>query len=365
MNIEIVTTLYGALKEEGFGSLDTCKNVSRAIEKSGHVVGLNVCRHEHDLLRVVDKGPDLVLLAVKYLSVNDGNDIWLSEYFENHGINFTGSLISAIDFDSDKVLAKLHLNKQGIKTAKFFTARPGQFDSSHELPISFPLFLKPLDSANGKGIDISSLVNNFEEFQRKLLRLSKNFGQTVLVEEYLDGPEFTCAIIKSNSHGLSVSVMEILPPKSKNELRIPAEQVKEEKTETLSKTEYSKLTGNIRQLAIVVFHHLGIRDFGRIDIITNRLGECFFMKADLVPGMAPGSSYFPKTCQVAQNMSYDKVVQLIIEGGISRVPLDLPDASVPPPSSKPQKSKLKFRDMVTYPGGLLAKLTRSRRPRIK
>jgi D-alanine-D-alanine ligase len=364
MNIEIVTTLYGALKEEGFGSLDTCKNVSRAIEKSGHVVGLNVCRHEHDLLRVVDKGPDLVLLAVKYLSVNDGNDIWLSEYFENHGINFTGSLISAIDFDSDKVLAKLHLNKQGIKTANF-TARPGQFDSSHELPISFPLFLKPLDSANGKGIDISSLVNNFEEFQRKLLRLSKNFGQTVLVEEYLDGPEFTCAIIKSNSHGLSVSVMEILPPKSKNELRIPAEQVKEEKTETLSKTEYSKLTGNIRQLAIVVFHHLGIRDFGRIDIITNRLGECFFMKADLVPGMAPGSSYFPKTCQVVQNMSYDKVVQLIIEGGISRVPLDLPDASVPPPSSKPQKSKLKFRDMVTYPGGLLAKLTRSRRPRIK
>ena len=365
MNIEIVTTLYGALKEEGFGSLDTCKNVSRAIRNSGHVVGLNVCRHEHDLLRVVDKGPDLVLLAAKSLSVNDGNDIWLSEYFENHGINFTGSLISAIDFDSDKVLAKLHLNKHGVKTPKFFTARPGQFDSSHELPISFPLFLKPLDSANGTGIHISSLVNNFEEFQRKLLPLSENFGQTVLVEEYLDGPEFTCALIKSNRHGLSVSVMEILPPQSKNEVRNPGEQVKEDKTEKLTKIEYSKLISNIRQLAIVVFHHLGIRDFGRIDIKTNRLGECFFMKADLVPGMAPGSSYFPKTCQTAQNISYDRVVQLIIEGGVGRVPLDLPTESIPPPSSKSQKSKLKFRDLVTYPGGLLVKLTRSRRPRIK
>jgi D-alanine-D-alanine ligase len=186
MNIEIVTTLMGTLKEEGFGSLDTCNNVSRAIEKSGHV------------LDVVNKGPDLVILAVKYLSVNDGNDIWLSEYFENHGINFTGSLISAIDFDSDKVLAKLHLTKLGIKTAKFFTARPGQFDSSHELPVSFPLFLKPLDSANGKGTDISSLVNNFGEFQRKLLSLSENFGQTVLVEEYLDGPEFRLNL-KTNS----------------------------------------------------------------------------------------------------------------------------------------------------------------------
>ena len=359
MNIEIVTTLMGTIKKEGFGSLDTCKNVSRAIEKSGHVVGLNVCKHEHDLLRVVNKGPDLVLLAAKYLSVNDGNDIWLSEYFENNGINFTGSLISAIDFDSDKVLAKLHLNKLGIKTAKFFTARPGQFDSSHELPISFPLFLKPLDSANGKGTDISSLVNNFGEFQRKLLSLSELFGQTVLVEEYLDGPEFTCALIKSNSHGLSVSVMEILPPKSKDELEIRGEQVKEEKNE------YSKMTSNIRQMAIVVFHHLGIRDFGRIDIKTNRLGECFFVKADLVPGMAPGSSYFPRTCQAAQNMSYDKVVQLIIEGGISRVPLDLPNASVLPQSSRLRKSKFKFRDLGMYPGGFLAKLTRGRRPRIK
>jgi len=359
MNIEIVTTLKGTLKEEGFGSLDTCNNVSRAIEKLGHVVGLKVCKHEHDLLDVVNKGPDLVILAVKYLSINDGSDIWLSEYFENHGINFTGSLISAIDFDSDKVLAKLHLTKLGIKTAKFFTAKPGQFDSSHELPVSFPLFLKPLDSANGKGTDISSLVNNFEEFQRKLLSLSENFGQTVLVEEYLDGPEFTCALIKSNSHGLNVSVMEITPPQSKNGLSVPAEKVKEEKTE------YSKMISNIRQMAIVVFHHLGIRDFCRIDIKTNRLGECFFVKADLVPGMAPGSSYFPRTCQAAQNMSYDKVVQLIIEGGISRVPLDLPNASVLPLSSRLRKSKFKFRDLGMYPGSFLAKLTRGRRPRIK
>jgi D-alanine-D-alanine ligase len=365
MNIEIVTTLKGTLKEEGFGSLDTCKNVSRAIEKLGHLVGLNVCRHEHDLLSVINKEPDLVLLAVKCLSVNDGNDIWLSEYFENHGINFTGSLIGAIDFDSDKVLAKLHLNKLGIKTAKFFTARPGQFNSSHELPVSFPLFLKPLDSANGKGSDISSLVNNFDEFQRKLLSLSENFGQTVLVEEYLDGPEFTCALIKSNSHGLSVSATEILPPQSKDGLRIPGERAKEEETQTMIKTEYSKLAGNIRQLAIVVFHHLGIRDFGRIDIKTNRLGECFFVKADLVPGMAPGSSNFPNTCLIAQNISYDKVVQLMIEGGISRVPLVLPNASDLPLSSKPRESRLKFFDSMMHPGSLLAKLTRSRRPRIK
>jgi hypothetical protein len=69
------------------------------------------------------------------------------------------------------------------------------------------------------------------------------------------------------------------------------------------------------------------------------------VKADLVPGMAPGSSYFPRNCQIGQNMSYDKVVQLIIEGGISRVPLDLPNASVLPQRSKPRKSKFKFREL--------------------
>ena len=91
MHIEIITTPNDALKESGFGSLTACNSVLDAIRKTGHSVRLNVCRTEYDLEDVVKRKPDLVILAVKYIPVKNENNIWLSDYFTQHGINFSGS----------------------------------------------------------------------------------------------------------------------------------------------------------------------------------------------------------------------------------------------------------------------------------
>ena len=92
MKIEIITTPNKMLKETGFGSLEACQSVMQSIHKIGHEVSLNICRTKADLLTVVNKKPALVLLAVKYLSIENGDDIWLAEYFERQNINFAGSL---------------------------------------------------------------------------------------------------------------------------------------------------------------------------------------------------------------------------------------------------------------------------------
>jgi len=43
------------------------------------------------------------------------------------------------------------------------------------------------------------------------------------------------------------------------------------------------------------------------------------MEANLVPGMTSDSSYFPKSCEMEHDLTYDKVIELILESGISRV----------------------------------------------
>ena len=323
MKIEIITTPNKMLKETGFGSLEACQSVMQSIHKIGHEVSLNICRTKADLLTVVNKKPALVLLAVKYLSIENGDDIWLAEYFERQNINFAGSLKDALKFDSDKVSAKLFLRSQGVKTAKFFTAIPGQFTCESELPVNFPLFLKPVDAANGNGIDDFSLVNNYAEYRRKLLSLYEIFKQPVLVEEYLSGQEFTVAIIKTQSKGLTTSIIEVIPPESSNGLRILGEKAKKEDTETFRKTESSELTSKVRKLAVNVFKLLGVRDFARIDIKMNAVGECFFMEANLVPGLTAGTSYFPKAMKIAHGLGYDSVIRMLIEGGVSRAPSTL------------------------------------------
>jgi D-alanine-D-alanine ligase len=339
--MEIITTPNEALKESGFGSLKACNSVLTAVRRMGFSATLNVCKTHKDLEDIVQKRPELVILAVKYIPVfNSATDrednIWLSDYFARHDINYTGSSRETLKFDSNKVLAKTHLTNKGITTARYFIAIPGQYNTISELPFSFPLFLKPLDAANGNGIDDSSYVTNFIDFESKISALYKIFNQPILVEEYLDGREFTVAIIKASTEKLIVSAVEVIPPTSNHGLRILGAQAKIDDSEELIEIVDSDTSSKVTTLAIDAFNALGARDFGRIDIKTDNHGKCFFMEANLVPGMTHGSSYFPKACEIVHKFTYTKVVELLLAGGLDRAL-----STIPPDIHPDSNDKLK------------------------
>ena len=264
MNIEIVTVDNSELKETGFGAIGACNSVLASVRKLGHNARLNVCSTEQHLSEVARRKPDLVILAVKYISIRDRDDIWLSDYFANKGINFSGSSRHVLKYDSSKVLAKTHLDKCNVKTAKFFTAIPDQYNSDNSLPIDFPLFLKPSDAANGNGVDDFSLVSNFAEFQEKVLSLYSKFGVPVLAEEYLNGREFTVAIIKTAFGKFIVSPVEITPEESSNGLRILGEGAKRENREVFSSLDDSELS-----LECAAIGGRGVQGIGRTRFRAN------------------------------------------------------------------------------------------------
>ncbi len=318
MNIEIITTPNSALKETGFGSHLACASVLKSIGRTNNKAVLTVCASLNDLDDVVKRRPDLVFLAAKYMPVENGEDIWFSDYFAINKITFSGSSRDTLKYDSDKILAKIHLNGLGVKTARHFTAIPTQFHCEEELPLVFPLFLKPSDAANGNGIDDLSFVDSFEAFEAKVLSLYKIYGMPVLVEEYLGGREFTVAIIQSSHGELMTSVIEILPPESTTGLKILGADVKKHDTENLQEIASIDME-SVKALAIAAFGGLGVRGFGRIDIKMDGDGQCYFMEANLVPGMTFGSSYFPRACEIANKLSYDEVVCLMLDECLGRV----------------------------------------------
>ena len=326
MNIEIITTPNETLKESGFGTRKACNSVLTALQNKGrgHSVRLSICTTQDDLDNVVSRRPELVILAAKYIPVKNAADIWLSDYFSRHDINFTGSSREVLEFDSNKVLAKTHLTSKGMKTAQYFIALPGQYEKESELPVKFPLFLKPLDAANGNGIDDLSFVTSFQDYESKVKSLFESFNQPVLVEEYLDGREFTVAVIKTYDERLIVSAIEVIPQRSTNGLRILGSQAKQDDSEQLVNIDDKDVADRVTSLAIDAFNNLGARDFGRIDIKTNENGDCFFMEANLVPGMTFGSSYFPEACAIAHNFAYEKVVRLMMDGVLTRASLNQP-----------------------------------------
>ena len=159
---------------------------------------------------------------------------------------------------------------------------------------------------------------NVTKYQSKLPSLYERFHVPVLVEKDLDGREFTVAVIKTETGDLIVSPIEIVPPQSRNGCRILGEDVKKADSEELKKAEVTDLVSRVRKLAVDSFECLRIRDFGRIDIKTDKSGNCFFMEANLVPGMTSGSSYFPRACEIATGLTYDEVIGTIVNKCLSR-----------------------------------------------
>ena len=322
MRIEIITTPNELLKETGFGTLKACNDVLESLRKKYSEVSLVVCTHQAELDLVANRKPDLVILAVKYIIQKDGSLLWLSKYFESKNIHHSGSSRATLDYDSNKVLAKEKIKSANIRTAAFFTAIPDEYIKGEKLPLDYLLFLKPIDAANGNGTDKHSLVNNFNSFTKKVSSLHKKYKQPILVEKYLSGREFTVAIVEtSTKNTLKTAAIEIIPPEDSNRARILGAKEKKGDLEELKKITNSSVKDIVTQIAVDSFLALGAKGFGRIDIKMDEKNQCYFMEANLVPGMTKGSSYFPKAFEIANNDSYDKVIQQIAAFGIdSREP---------------------------------------------
>ena len=318
MNIEIVTTPNMDLNETGFGSRLACYTVLQALLAKGHQVGVSICINSAELDLVIKGKPDIIISAIKYILLKNGNKLWLSEYCESKGISFTGSPRDILLYDSDKVLAKQQVSSCDIATANFFTALPNEYQSKQSIPLPFPLFIKPTCAANSSGIDHNSLVYNMDAFKHKVRSIYSQYAEPALVEEYLSGREFTVAIIE-DFPSLIVAAIEIIP-KQENGIRILDASMKKNNTETLKPIKEQEILDKVMDIAERSFRALGARDFGRIDIKMDNQGICHFIEANLVPGMKKGSSYFPEALKIAANLSYEEVVVLMIQGAVYRGP---------------------------------------------
>jgi D-alanine-D-alanine ligase len=317
-NIEIIIIKNESLKNTAFGSFETCKNVYKCLLTLYPEIRMTICSDEYDLIGVVDRNPNLVLLTNKIMIDSYGKKIWLSEYFEANNINYTGSSKEVLKYDVNKTSSKLQILSHGIETAGFFTAVPDQYKSSEDMPIPFPLFIKPNNSANSDGIDNNSFVVNFAGFKEKVKELHDIYKEPILVEEYLSGREFTVSIV--NADTMLIAPIEIIAP-LKGDLRILSKKIKSENSEVLKEITDINIYQKVSTIALAAFKALGARDFGRIDIKMDAYERCYFIEANLTPGMTKGSSYFPKSYELNSLLKYDEVLNLIIRSAIKRYPI--------------------------------------------
>ncbi len=328
-HIEIVRSSKPKFSSMG---LESCEMIRDLLSNYYETVGITIVNDSNDIDVLIMKKPDLAFLGLKkvpLISGPNGNsvaDVWLSEYLDDNGINYSGSSARAISLDFDKTEAKQVVEAAGLKTSGYFMAKNNQFGFEDKLPLNFPLFLKPPNTGGGKGIGADSVVRDYNTFNSKVESIQNEFSCATLAEEYLTGREFSVAILDSlNSENIIAMPIELITEKNNQGDRILGRKIKADDTEHVLAVTDSLIKKQINTLAISVFKAIGARDYGRIDIRLDMNGVPHFLEANLVPGLAfhNFTSYFTSACWINRLMDYQAMILHIVELGLSRADTEL------------------------------------------
>lgn len=296
-------------------SIVSCNAIFDALSKHYEHVGVTTINNEHDLLQLAIKKPDLAFMGMTHVLAGS-NKIWLSSYLEGHGINCTGSRQSAHALEIDKSKAKQKVLNAGLSTAAFVVAKPG--DSVDELPLKFPLFVKPTSLGGGEGIDGASVVKDQAQLKAKLQSLEATYGADALIEEYLSGREFSVAILADELSGeLRAWPVELIAELNARGHRLLDAKAKISDQEVVRTIDDAYVKARVTQLAVRAFRALGARDYGRIDIRLNSKGVPQFLEANLIPSLIEGYGSFPKASWLNASLGYEAMILLIVRLGFA------------------------------------------------
>ena len=327
--IEIAHTQDMNINTMGIRSCELIKSALLTVYKKVEISRVN---NAVELSNLISKKPDLIFLGLKRLPrsavLDDLNQKrrWVADQLDEEGINYTGSEHGALELGVYKHCAKTKVQEVGLPTAKFFVVKPGELLSSANLPLEFPLFVKPDNSGGSKGIDDDSVVRNFRELNCKIEYIFDKFGTDALVEQYLTGREFSVAIL-ANGHGcLEVMPIEIVADKNSRGDRLLSQGIKKADTEQVMLVKEDSIRQQISKLAKDIFIALGARDFGRVDIRMDEAGRPYFLEANLIPGLSGG--YFTRACKMNANLSYDEMIVRIAKLGLLHPKADYPRSNL-------------------------------------
>jgi D-alanine-D-alanine ligase len=321
-HIEIVRSGIPGLN---YMSSVSCDGILEVLSRQYETVHITVIVDMSDLESVVAMQPDLVFLGTERIPANvspdvsDPDMIWVAHYLDEHGITYTGSNHLAHQLTRDKSLAKQRMLDTGLTTSPYVVAHKLTRHLNQDFPLTFPVFIKPTNKGGGQGIDVDSVSHNLDQVEQKVQTIAESCNADSLIEEYLEGREFSVAILKDEeSDDYAVMPLELVAPPDMSGIRILSSKVKSSNAEQVLPVTDSKLKSAVNDLALQAFMALGARDYGRIDIRLDAQNVPHFLEANLIPSLISGYGSFPKACILNENLPYDDMILRIAYLGLKR-----------------------------------------------
>jgi D-alanine-D-alanine ligase len=250
---------------------------------------------------------DAVFMAIHGTPGEDGK---LQGYFEMLGIPVTtcNTFVSALTFN--KYACKMFLASYNILTAKAVLVRRGDTVDAAGLvkKLGLPMFVKPNNGGSSFGVTkVKTIADVAPAFEKAFAE-----DYEVIVEEFIEGREFTNGIFVSGQNEIVLPITEIVPKNEFFDFDAKYKGLSEEITPARLSDDQTKAC---QLLTASIYKLLGCNGVVRIDYLfkDNRF---YFMEVNTVPGMS-NESIIPQQAR-AQGYTITNFYTMLIQDAIDR-----------------------------------------------
>jgi D-alanine-D-alanine ligase len=317
-----IAVVYGGDSSEFVVSVKSSKNVYESIDPNIYNVwkvqlkGLDWDVFEDDqIVAPVDKSDfsfirngEKIKFDFAYITIHGtpGEDGKLQGYFELVKIPYStcGVYSSALTFN--KYFCSNYLRNFNVPMAKSVRLFKGDHADADQLieELGLPLFVKP--NAGGSSFGVTKVKEKDQLLGA--LEMAMKESHDILIEQFIDGKEFTCGLVKLSDQEIIFPVTEVIP---QNEFFDFDAKYTAGKTDEITPARISpELTKKVQQLSSRIYDLCDCSGIVRIDYIL-RDNEFYFLEVNTTPGMT-ATSFVPQQIS-AMDRKLGDVLGLIIE----------------------------------------------------
>lgn len=218
-----------------------------------------------------------------YIHGNPGENGKIQALLDMKGIPYVNSNALASELSFDKWFCNQFLKGLGCNVAKSIVLQKNQTYNPNFIinELGMPLFVKPCDSGSSYGI---SKVKEKEDLE-KAIEVAFNEGQTVVIESFLDGREFTCGVYK-DEHGVhALPITEIISDTDFFDFTAKYEGKSKEITPAELEEHHAEA---IQYETVKAYNFLQLSSVARIDFMLVQ-GKPYIIEVNTTPGFSKAS----------------------------------------------------------------------------
>lgn len=230
-------------------------------------------------------------------------------------IPFSGAPSSGLMLTTDKLMTKQLLKTNGIRTPNY-----QMFDGLRYFRngLKYPVIIKPRFEDASIGIDQESILKDGKEMKSKISDFFYRFGSLVL-EEYIDGREFNVAIFGYPEPKV-INIAEIKFDTFPDDLyKIVGYKAKWDQSSfeyhntprAFPKDLSPEIVNKIQYIAMECCRIFNLRDYARVDIRMDSLGNINVLEINANPCLSPDAGFPAALDNVGMN--YNEMVQNLLE----------------------------------------------------